>query len=1044
MGSIPSGYGLISGFDTAMLIERMLAYQSQGRENLAARIGLLQARQSAMLDINAGLLALTTTTTPLQSSALFQAVTASTSHTDVLSATVSSDTPAGIYQFIAAGLATHHQLLSSGFASDVSALGLQGASLEFGGGGLSPDMPLSWLNGGDGVQRGVIEITLAATGESVQVDLSDVATIDEVVDRLGDNGLGINARLENGSIMLESIDGADFTVASVGGVDTAQDLGLTGASNNGLLAGESLAVLGGGLSLAALNDGNGVLVREGVADLRVTTSDGRVFDIDLSQGQIVNMDDQTLLSALNGGSGVFIDADEEDPDLAIHLVSDGGGTTTWDIDLTGCVTVGDVRNRVESATSGLVTLELRSDGRGFEVRPADAADLVSVHGAGTSGTQTAEDLGLLDTTGATGGFVGADVAAIGDGGVPTIQAVIDAINSATDQAGQAADGAIVARIASDGLRLEIEDTTGGSGAFTIQATASNASAVTSLGFADAVASNGTISGRRIIGGPGTVLIHELNGGAGLAGADSITITDRFGNTASASGLAQYETVDDLVQAINAWASDSGLRVNLSRQGSGLVLEDQGGSGSLVVSGELADQLNLAVDAPVVSVSSGNLQHRWISEATALDDLNQGQGIGAGSFRIRDATGSVATITVTSAHQTVQDIIDLINSRGLAVQARINDTGDGLLLDSTVAQGDAIVPMAVEAVSGTTASDLRLVGESDTAIDGRWETMLEVNSQTTLRELVDLINESGANVTAALVDTGDPGQPWRLSLTSTVSGAAGRLEVELDGLETSFEEVVAGRDARIVFGDDLASGVMITSGSNRFEDVIAGLTIDLLQASNEVVTVTVDQDDEAPLAALQAFVEALNGVLDRIDSVTSYDPETGERGVLHGDATASRIKRLLLSMVQNQSASEDMALAGLWEVGLRIGPGGRIELDAETFAEAWETRRADVEALFTAESDSPATGGFGFRLDTLIEGFTTLDGGTMNVANEAWQGRIDLAMGRLENLDARIESRRVRLLAEFAAMEEAIAAMQNQYASLLSIGAGASGFAGMLG
>ena len=52
MGSIPSGFGIISGFDTATLIEQMLAYQAQGRSRVEARIGLLQARRSAMLDIN--------------------------------------------------------------------------------------------------------------------------------------------------------------------------------------------------------------------------------------------------------------------------------------------------------------------------------------------------------------------------------------------------------------------------------------------------------------------------------------------------------------------------------------------------------------------------------------------------------------------------------------------------------------------------------------------------------------------------------------------------------------------------------------------------------------------------------------------------------------------------------------------------------------------------------------------------------------------------------------------------------------------------------
>ena len=51
----------------------------------------------------------------------------------------------------------------------------------------------------------------------------------------------------------------------------------------------------------------------------------------------------------------------------------------------------------------------------------------------------------------------------------------------------------------------------------------------------------------------------------------------------------------------------------------------------------------------------------------------------------------------------------------------------------------MVTMQVESLSGTTASDLRLEGESDQAIDGSWETVLSIDSQTTLRQLVEQIN-----------------------------------------------------------------------------------------------------------------------------------------------------------------------------------------------------------------------------------------------------------------------------------------------------------------
>ena len=118
------------------------------------------------------------------------------------------------------------------------------------------------------------------------------------------------------------------------------------------------------------------------------------------------------------------------------------------------------------------------------------------------------------------------------------------------------------------------------------------------------------------------------------------------------------------------------------------------------------------------------------------------------------------MTISQGHETVQDLIDLINSRVPRQHARINDSGDGLYLESTAAANQSVVTMQVESLSGTTASDLRLEGESDQAIDGSWETVLSIDSQTTLRQLVEQINESRSDITAAHVGT-DRSIRWRM-------------------------------------------------------------------------------------------------------------------------------------------------------------------------------------------------------------------------------------------------------------------------------------------
>ena len=60
--------------------------------------------------------------------------------------------------------------------------------------------------------------------------------------------------------------------------------------------------------------------------------------------------------------------------------------------------------------------------------------------------------------------------------------------------------------------------------------------------------------------------------------------------------------------------------------------------------------------------------------------------------------------------------------------------------------------------------------------------------------------------------------------------------------------------------------------------------------------------------------------------------------------------MLMSSLQQRFESDSISLEGLWSVGITIGAGGRIDFDEAAFAEAWATRRDEVEFLFTSELD----------------------------------------------------------------------------------------------
>ena len=56
MGSISSGVGLVSGINSAQLIEQLLALESGTKTTLQARVASLTGKRTALLDVNARLL----------------------------------------------------------------------------------------------------------------------------------------------------------------------------------------------------------------------------------------------------------------------------------------------------------------------------------------------------------------------------------------------------------------------------------------------------------------------------------------------------------------------------------------------------------------------------------------------------------------------------------------------------------------------------------------------------------------------------------------------------------------------------------------------------------------------------------------------------------------------------------------------------------------------------------------------------------------------------------------------------------------------------
>ena len=562
-------------------------------------------------------------------------------------------------------------------------------------------------------------------------------------------------------------------------------------------------------------------------------------------------------------------------------------------------------------------------------------------------------------------------------------------------------------------------------------------------------------GDRVLGGLDGILLSSLSGDLSALFSGSFSVTDGLGNSTTTPIVAPAEAVGSvgaLMAVINQQLSNQfvSARVELNAQGNGLQLIDTSGFNSIEASGELADNLGwTAPNRNSNGVANGfNLQRAWVGAATKLSTLSQGQGIGTGTFQITDGLGGTAVVNLDGSEQTIQDLLDEINSKGLALLAQVNATGDGIELVEQLPDGtSSFRTIQVDALSGSAASDLGLVGsasEVGAALEGRWEYVIDLDPSDTLESLVEKIDASGAPVQAGLVNVGGL-SPWRLSLTSDVAGAGGDLVMDLlsDGSAPQFQldPIQRGQDAKILFGaGSLGGGFLVTSGSNTLSGVIEGVTIDLLAASDEQTTLTIERDDSSLSEGLQALVDAYNSLRDKADQYDSYDSESLQKGTLYGNANLRSFVSELTRIVTQDVDGLSGPYRSLQDLGVSIDGEGRLSFEAEVFTEALAVDREGVESLLSATleeepaesaGETPVVEGLGPRLDSLLEGWLSPEG-RLQTIQDGITDRLQRNDDSIAALQTRIQAERERLLREFYVMEQTLARLQSQSNALAGL------------
>jgi flagellar hook-associated protein 2 len=289
----------------------------------------------------------------------------------------------------------------------------------------------------------------------------------------------------------------------------------------------------------------------------------------------------------------------------------------------------------------------------------------------------------------------------------------------------------------------------------------------------------------------------------------------------------------------------------------------------------------------------------------------------------------------------------------------------------------------------------------------------LNPGASLSDLANAINKSEDNsgVQATVVRSG--AQSY-LVLTSKDSGAANAISMNfVAGADTSGADIgaaVAGatqlkaaQDAIVKVGAENA--ITVTSASNKLEDVIAGVTIDLKKAqlgTDQPVQIKVEQDPKAVEEKLKKFVDGYNALVKQISSDSSLNSDTMARSI------SSQMRQSFQKLYEGTTLSS---------VGIEFDRNGVLSVDSKKLEKALSENPTKIEDMLVGDS------GLFSGLQTSLEPFTKRSG-MMKSKQQTIQASLDMVTEKQKRHDYSMDMVYKRYVAQFTQMQVTMAQLES--------------------
>ncbi|RJQ51091.1 MAG: flagellar hook protein [Desulfobacteraceae bacterium] len=464
-----------------------------------------------------------------------------------------------------------------------------------------------------------------------------------------------------------------------------------------------------------------------------------------------------------------------------------------------------------------------------------------------------------------------------------------------------------------------------------------------LGVTASVVSYGTNDYRLILTSDTTGAdgIGLLNGGADnlvqqfgwkdLAGAGTEVIKNSITNGAQSDRFSNANTAAYSLLGLSATRSAS-----VTIDGTAVTIDL---SKSLT---EIKEDINTAVATVTASVVSetvdGTMYYRL--------QIEGGSGFGTAADDFIDTDNLLNTLGIID--HTSEAVTGKVSGNEL--------TTDGAVISASTLLTD-IDGYNTFTPGGSPAGDFITLSGTDTAGGAVAAAAFDISTSTTVQDLLDEIESRFGDVIAYVTSDGKirvddltGGASLAVNLASTIQDGDSSLTF-VDGggnfaaADERIREIVEGADALIE-----VDGVDITDSSNTIDDVITGVTLNLLQAQDQTtITLNIAHDVDTIKTNISDFVDQYNSVISYINTQFDYDEEEQSTGgVLFGDGTLSSVKSDLISLLTDTVWGVDADFSALSLVGINVDNDLVLTIDDTILSGYLTTNFSDVMALFAGQ------------------------------------------------------------------------------------------------